>query len=243
MPKYKKRADGRYSTSVIVGYTDDGKQRRKTIYGRTQRELEDKKAEFKSLQNKGIIIDDKGLTVGQWALKWLELYKSDKAYNTYLMYERAVNNYIIPHLGMVRLNALKKHQIQEVLNKIVQDGHIRTAEHVRLTIRQIIKQAIIEEYIYKDVTIGLSLPSAPEPQKRVLTGAEKKLIEIADLSPKERAFVDLLYYTGVRRGEALSLMVSDIDFINNKITISKNLVMKDDGSEIKQSPKSKSGNR
>ena len=53
MAKYKKRPDGRYATSTIVGYTDDGKPKRKTLYGRTIMELDKKVAEFKSLQNKG----------------------------------------------------------------------------------------------------------------------------------------------------------------------------------------------
>lgn len=58
-----------------------------------------------------------------------------------------------------------------------------------------------------------------------MTATEKELIFKADFIPMERIFIDLLYYTGVRLGEALSLMVGDIDFINKKISISKNLVM------------------
>lgn len=80
MAKYKKRPDGRYATSTIVGYTDDGKPKRKTLYGRTIMELDKKVAEFKSLQNKGIIINDEGMTVEQWGIKWLKLYKSAKEY-------------------------------------------------------------------------------------------------------------------------------------------------------------------
>lgn len=243
MPKYKKRKDGRYSTSTIIGYTDDGKPKRKTIYGRTIMELDKKVADFKSLQNKGIIINDDGMTVQQWSERWLELYKSDKAYNTYITYKRTIDNHITPNLGNIRLNSLKKHQIQELLNSIVKSGHQRTAELVKLTIRQIVKQAIIEEYIYKDVTIGLSLPKKKKPEKRALTEAEKKLIQKADFTIKERAFVDLLYYTGVRRGEALALTISDIDFVNKKVKMNKNLVMKDKTSEIKLSPKSEAGNR
>ena len=44
MAKYKKRPDGRYATSTIVGYTDDGKPKRKTLYGRTIMELDKKVA-------------------------------------------------------------------------------------------------------------------------------------------------------------------------------------------------------
>ena len=51
MAKYKKRADGRYSTSVIIGYTEDGTARRKILYGRTIAELDKNVAEFKSLRN------------------------------------------------------------------------------------------------------------------------------------------------------------------------------------------------
>lgn len=243
MAKYKKRPDGRYATSAIIGYDENGKPKRKVIYGRTIMELDKKVADFKSLQNKGIVIDDGGMTVQQWSEKWLELYKADKAYNTYMMYKRTVDNHITPNLGTIRLSALKKHQIQELLNNIVQSGHHRTAELVKLTLHQIIQQAIIEEYIYKDVTIGLSLPKKEKSEKRALTDAEKALIQKADLTPKERAFIDLLYYTGVRRGEALALMVSDIDFVNKKVKINKNLVMKDKTSEIKQSPKTEAGNR
>lgn len=243
MAKYKKRADGRYATSIIIGCTDDGKPKRKVIYGRTIMELDKKVADFKSLQNKGIIIDDNGMTVQQWADKWLELYKSDKSYNTYSMYKNTIEKHIIPKLGNIRLNSLKKHQIQELLNNIVQDGHQRTAELVKLTMQQLIKQAIIEEYVYKDVSVGLSLPKHKKPVKRALTDAEKVLVQQADLDIRERAFIDLLYYTGVRRGEALALMVSDIDFVNKKISISKNLVMKNNASEIKPSPKTFAGNR
>lgn len=243
MAKYKKRPDGRYATSTIIGYDENGKPKRKILYGRTIMELDKKVADFKSLQNKGIVIDDSGMTVQQWSEKWLQLYKADKAYNTYMMYKRTVDNHITPNLGAIRLSALKKHQIQELLNNIVQSGHQRTAELVKLTLQQIIQQAIIEEYVYKDITIGLSLPKKEKPDKRALTDAEKALIQKADLNQKERAFVDLLYYTGVRRGEALALMVSDIDFVNKTVKISKNLVMKEGVSEIKSSPKTEAGNR
>ena len=176
MAKYTKRSDGRYATSIIIGYTDDGKAKRKVFYGKTIQELETKTAEFKSLKNKGIIINDNGITVGQWAEKWLELYKTDKAYNTFEMYRRTVTNHITPVLGDIRLSALKKHHIQQMLNNIVESGTLRTAEIVKLTVQQIIKQAVIEEYIYKDISNGLTLPQKEKPIKRALTDLEKDII-------------------------------------------------------------------
>jgi integrase len=243
MAKYKKRPDGRYATSTIVGYTDDGKPKRKTLYGRTIMELDKKVAEFKSLQNKGIIINDEGMTVEQWGIKWLKLYKSAKEYNTYAMYLNALNSHIIPEIGGIRLSALKSHHIQEMLNDIISVGHYRTAEIVRLTIKQIIQQAIINEYIYKDVSLKVSLPQSQKKEKRSLSNEEKAIFEKAKLTQRERVFVDLLYYTGVRRGEALALTVKDIDFKNRRLIINKNLVIKDGESHLKNSPKTNAGNR
>lgn len=87
------------------------------------------------------------------------------------------------------------------------------------------------------------MPKKEKPKKRALTDGEQAIIQKADLDIKERAFIDLLYYTGLRRGEALALMVSDVDFVNKKITVNKNLVFKGNESEIKPSPKSNAGNR
>lgn len=243
MAKYKKRPDGRYATSTIVGYTDDGKPKRKTLYGRTIMELDKKVAEFKSLQNKGIVINDEGMTVEQWGIKWLKLYKSAKEYNTYAMYLNALNSHIIPEIGGIRLSALKSHHIQEMLNDIISVGHYRTAEIVRLTIKQIIQQAIINEYIYKDVSLKVSLPQSQKKEKRSLSNEEKAILEKTKLTQRERVFVDLLYYTGVRRGEALALTVKDIDFKNRRLIINKNLVIKDGESHLKNSPKTNAGNR
>lgn len=149
----------------------------------------------------------------------------------------------IPAIGDIRLKALKANNIQEIINKNIQEGHHRTAELIRLTMQQIIRQAVIEGFIYKDISLGISLPPKPHSQKRALTDAEKKLILAAPLSPKERTFINILYYTGVRRGEALALTKGDIDFINKTISINKNLVMKNNESVIKPSPKTNAGIR
>lgn len=243
MRKYKKRSDGRYATSVLIGYKDDGKPKLKTIYGRTIRELETKLAEFKSLQNKGIVIDDRRLTIGEFAATWLELYKVDKEYNTLELYRATVETHIIPSIGGIRLSALKTRHVQELINDIIQREQLRTAEIVLLTLRQIIHQAIVEEYIYKDVTVSVSMPKKENPQKRALTDEEKEFLQCAALNIKERAFVDILYYTGLRRGEALALMTNDIDFTNRTITVNKNLIFKGNNGVIKSTPKNEAGNR
>ena len=49
----KKRKDGRYSAQVVVGKVD-GKKKYKTVYGKTQREVNEKIATLKIQRGKGI---------------------------------------------------------------------------------------------------------------------------------------------------------------------------------------------
>lgn len=241
MAKYKKRKDGRYATTVTVSYDTNGKRKQRTIYGKTIRELDDKLAEIKSQLNKGIVIDDEGLTVGEWAEQWLNLYKADVEHNTLAMYRNAVDKHIKKALGSLRLSALKTSHVQGLINSL--SDKPRTAEVVKLTMSQMIKQAIVSEYIYKDMMAGVKLPKKQKPQKRALTDIEKKIVTQAELDIKSRAFIDVLYYTGIRRGEALALTVRDVDLKAGELHISKTLIFKGNNSEIKDSPKSDAGNR
>ena len=119
MAKYKKRPDGRYATSFIIGHSADGKTLRRTLYGRTIMELDKKVADFKSLQNKGIVVGKENITVREWAQTWLKLYKSNREYNTYTMYENSLNTHILPAIGDMPLTAVKKHNLQQLLNSLV----------------------------------------------------------------------------------------------------------------------------
>lgn len=242
MAKYKKRADGRYATSIIVGYSETHKPKRKTFYGKTIKELETKVAEFRALQNKGIVIDDKSLTVKQWSETWLNIAKKEKEYNTKVMYSSILKNYINPIIGTVKLSQLKKHMLQECIDRAADAGYIRTAEIVRQTVEQLIHAAIDEQYLYVDITRGLTVPKRQKTEKRALTKQEEKAIDKADLTLKQRALIMTMLCTGVRRGELLALTPDDVDFRNNVIHINKAVYFEGNQPQIKP-PKSDAGYR
>ena len=69
--KYKKRADGRYAKQITIGYSPEGKQIKKTVYGKTIKELEKNYRDFMDLKEKGIIISDNQMTFAELADLWL----------------------------------------------------------------------------------------------------------------------------------------------------------------------------
>lgn len=129
--KYKKRPDGRYMTHVIVGTQEDGKPKRKTVYARTIRELEEKAAELRRQVSTGTLITDESVLVSTWADEWLNTYKSSVEYNTRRMYEMVIRAHIKPNIGMLKLKDVRPHHIQKMINE---KGATRTAEKIVITV-------------------------------------------------------------------------------------------------------------
>ena len=97
--------------------------------------------------------------------------------------------------------------------------------------------------LLKNPTRGLKLPKKEHKEKRALTPDERTAIEKADFTPKQRAFVYLGLYAGLRRGEILALTAKDVDLERRIITVNKNLVIKNTHTELKNSPKTDAGFR
>lgn len=223
--KQAKRSDGRYQANVCIGTDDNGKRLFKTVYGRTKTELENNKADVKAALNKGIYADDKGLTVGEYAIKWLETFKGsgNVSNSTYYGYSNIIRNHI-ETIKQIKLMKLTKSDLQDCINK--KNGHYDIQRRIKLTINQILESAIEDGLVFKNVSRGIELPVKPKKRKRALTDFEIKAIEKADLTIKQRLFIQLLLDTGMRRGEILALSRKDItdtqihvtnslEFINN----------------------------
>ena len=145
----------------------------------------------------------------------------------------------------VRLVDIKHSHIQQVIN--ANQDYPKTCKNIKLTFGQIIKSAVRDRYLphsaIEELTTDISLPKYIKPQKRALSDLEIDAMNKADLSPMKRAYVTLLYYTGIRRGEALALTPEDFDFKDNVLSISKVIIFDGNKPIIKPYPKSDNGIR
>ena len=89
----------------------------------------------------------------------------------------------------------------------------------------------------------VTLPKRHKAEKRALTELEKKAIKTADFTMQEKAFVLLLFYFGLRRGECLALTKADIDLKKKTLTVNKTVVFDKNTPTIKDGAKSDAGNR
>lgn len=216
MAKYKKRSDGRYESTVYLGRRDNGTKILKHLYAPTIKELEIKRSDVLSALDKGIYADDKEMTFGPYAEKWLLTYKQGQvAHGTYRNYKDAVKR--LDGIKDIRLMKITKSDIQAVLKDMTDENKRMSL----LVVKQVLDTAIDDGLIYRNVAQKIKSPAVKKQYKRrPLTDQERKAIRECDFEDMEQAFIDILFYTGVRREEALALTWNDINF--NKCTLSIN---------------------
>ena len=124
-----KRKDGRWEGRIIVGHKSDGKPIYKYVFGKTQKELLPKFNKLKASYAGIELTEDSLITLGQWMDKWLDEHKSGIIRSTTMAnYKNYSNNYIKPHLGSKKLAQITSKDIQEMYNKLKQEGRVNSNE-------------------------------------------------------------------------------------------------------------------
>ena len=86
----RKRPNGLWECTMMVGYKDDGARRYKSFYGKTQKEAKDKMAAYKKDVEAGLYIDP-NLTFREWAQRWYDGYRDSVSPTTYESYNNRQN--------------------------------------------------------------------------------------------------------------------------------------------------------
>lgn len=241
MGKYKKRSDGRYATTIRLGYKADGRPNNVFLSAKTEKELKEKIFELKVKIKEGEAVKTSDTLLKDYANSWLDTYKASASINTKAMYVNVIKCHINPEIGHLPLNKIVRSDIQKVIND--RQDHPRTCEIIRLTLVQILNSAIDDRLIRENVAKKVTVPKRHKSEKRALTELEKEAIKKADFTMQEKAFVMLLFYFGLRRGEALALTKSDIDLKKKILTVNKTVVFDQNNPTIKDGAKSDAGNR
>lgn len=246
--KYKKNEKtGLYSTLIWDGtYDADGRKHRKKLTSRkSSADLEKQVAQFKlEVQEKGSVTKVSTTPFLPYAREWLSITKAGKELNTKKMYRYTIDRYF-SLIADVPICDIRHSHFQAVIND--QIDHPQTCRQIALTFRQIIKYAAKNHHIspgmVPDIIDDVSIPKCRKPQKRALNAVEKAAIEKADLDPRKRAFLSILYYCGLRRGEAMALTTDDFDWDACTLSVSKVIVFDANTPVLKPYPKSERGIR
>lgn len=221
----KKRKDGRYAKQVTIGFKD-GKPIKKTIYGKTLKELDKNYRDFMELKDRGIILHNENMTFQELAELWLTNEKVGSVKDQTLTNIRCQLKNIYSYIGPIKAKDLTQSHIEQIRSQQIQQGKIDQYNKALSTIRAVLNYGVNKHIIVSNITLGMKrIKYDGLKEKRSLTSEERLLIPKADFNEFENCFVNLLLYSGLRRSEALALDVDDIDLVKRTISVSKTLVI------------------
>ena len=232
----KKRKDGLIQSQTTIKMPD-GTKVVKYVYGKTENELEKKKRRIREEllvngpQNHDLI------SVKDYTKRWLARKEKTISDNTYASYNYSCDK-IIDALGSRPMIAIKRIDLQDLIDDYADKP--RTAQTLKMTLNQIFESAIADEIIDKNPCKTLQLPKYKANEKRPLNEIEKKALFSADFSDEDRLFVMILYYTGLRRGEALALSRDCVDLENRRLTVRKSVAYHSNTPYLKEPKSAKS---
>lgn len=212
---------------ITLGRDANGKRIIKWIHADSVQDFERQKFELKKQHE--AIRNPSNVTFLDYSKQWLETYKSNKSINTYSMYKHALNKCI--SLNPIRVKDIVHSNVQAVISSYA--DHPRLCQQIALTLKQIFAVACKDGIILINPALDVELPKYRPKEKTVLTEQQRKIIREVDLQPQDRLFLDLLYYFGLRRGEALALTRSDFDFTALLLTVNKSIAFDGNNATVK----------
>ena len=205
----KRTPSGKFRRKVTIGYDPDGKPIYKYVTAPTRRELENVKEAVREHYIFGRAIP-RDQPFYEYAGQWYRIKKEpfiSNASRSY--YKTCFVKHLLPQFGMQHMKAISAAQIQEFVNGFAGASKSQI-NNVIGTLKAIFASAYAEGVIERDPTVALIRPRASKGAgRRALTPEEtRRVLETIRTHP-EGLFLAILYYLGVRRGEALGLKFTD----------------------------------
>ena len=247
MAKLKKRADGRYQASVYVGKDEEGKRKYRTVYGKTQKEVQLKAADIKIRVGKGMDMLNADITFKELCRRW-EIYK------TPLLRKQQLNDYLtalkpFEPLNNFKISKMIKADFQEIINdyaitnpKTGKPTAKSTLGKYRMAAHQVIDYAVENRILDYNPLDYVKIPQdAPKKSRRALTEEEQQWIINTPHRAQLPAMIMML--AGLRLGECLALQWRDVDLKNADIFVNQKLLYKEKPPVVVPGAKSENGIR
>lgn len=212
MPKKqnKRRKDGRIAVQISLGVDrTTGKRKSKMVYGKTQKEADDKAIEFRLLRKKGLDVLARQELFCVWAERWIKLKSIDISKSQAKVYRSCIKH-LSEEIGDMPLYKISSLDIQLVVNKLAlhnPNTHKPASKKMLKTIHgtasQIFRLALDNRVLEYNPCDSVRIPSnAPETKRRALTEQEQRWI--IETTHRTQCAAMIMMLAGLRRGELLA---------------------------------------
>ena len=220
----RKRPDGRWEGRYTIGFDPKtGKQKRKSVYGATQKEVRQKLTQIQSEIDDGIYIEPSSMKLETWLDIWLKEYTANLKPTTFSCYESSVRVHLKPNLGRFQLSTLAPHIIQHFYNELLNEKHLspKTIKNINGAFHKALEQAKKLGYIRNNPLDAVILPRVEKKEIKTLEDDDLiRFLNIIKGQPDELIYF-VTVFTGLRQGEVLGLTWDCVDFENSVLLINK----------------------
>ncbi len=254
----RKRKDGRWEGRYTAGYDPaTGKRIIKNVLGKTQAEVKEKLKQALEMAEQTDIIRAEDYTVGSWLTTWYTLYaKPNVRVSTAEYYRRNIELHVNPRIGDIRLDKLTGRDLQKLYKDLQEDGRLRkeqkekqpglsssTVRGVHLMLHNAFDRAVKERLIVRNPTDDCVAPKIEKKEMKIL---KPEHISAYLNAAKQRGVLPMFYLelvSGLRKGELVALLWSDLDVKTRTISVSKQATHDADGNIVITRPKTETSIR
>lgn len=246
----RKRSDGRWEGRYTAGRDEaTGKLLYRNVLAKTQAEC---KAKLREAMRNAQQAEPKPQTVeqpmkepdqpvcrfttGEWLCTWFELYsKPNLRETTQEQYTNFLEKHLIPNIGDIPLDKLTSLRLQKLYQDLRTSGRViqnnvecsglspKTVRSIHMVLHSALEQAVKEGFIKKNPTDGCNPPKLERKEMKVI---QPEQIGAYLQAAANRNVLPMFYLeltSGLRRGELLALLWTDLDLEKKSISVCKSV--------------------
>jgi integrase len=197
---------------VDLGWRD-GKRRYKTLYGRSRRAVATALRDALRDADQGTLVADARQTVREFLARWLsDVARTRVRPRTLAGYAATVEHHITPELGRIRLAKLTPQHLQAWLATLEAQGvSVGRRRYARVILRNAMNTAVRWRLVQLNVATLIDAPRTISREIQPLTPEQARGLLLASRTHPLEAFVTVALGCGLRLGEALGLLWTDVD--------------------------------
>ena len=244
----RKRSDGRWEGRYTIGRDEEtGKLLYRNVLAKTQAECKAKLREaIRNVQQTDALPSAKHpeseadvtvqYTVSEWLRMWYELYsKPNLRETTQEQYTNFLEKHVIPHIGNIALDKLTSLRLQKLYQELRTSGRVNTNQNaspglspktvrgIHMLLHNALEQAVKEGFLKKNPTDGCTPPKLERKEMKVIQPEQVGAYLQAAANRNVLPMFYLELTSGLRRGELLALLWTDLDLDRQSISVSKSV--------------------
>jgi integrase len=208
--RHHKGCTGRWRGVISLGFSADGKRRRKKVSGKTKTEVRDKLKDLHADLDAGIHTRH-DYTLDKAVTGWLEGGLPGRTAKTIETNHDALKP-LLADIGSVRLTDLTAHDVRSALMNMSARYSTRTLQKAHNCLTRVIRHAEAHDLVRRNVSALVDTPKGqPGRPSQSLTLEQATALLRASAESRLHAFIVLCLLTGVRSEEARALRWGQVD--------------------------------